>query len=55
MQMVLVDSSQSVGIEWNTFIPSYDPRVISNNIKHLILHQKPTSMLPWYNNFKAKI
>ncbi|CAE6176893.1 unnamed protein product [Arabidopsis arenosa] len=55
MPMVLVNGSQSVGMGWNSFIPSYDPRVISANIKRLLHHETSTPMLPWYRNFKGDI
>lgn len=55
--VVLINGSEGIGTGFSSFVPSYSPWVIINNIRHKLdstrWEQKP--MTPWYRGFKGEI
>ena len=49
--MLLVNGSEGIGTGWSTFIPSYSPLDIINNVLRKIDDQSLIEMHPWYRNF----
>ena len=58
--MLLVNGSEGIGTGWSTYIPSYNPLDIIDNLK-LLLNSKNVDeeelieMKPWYRGFTGKI
>ena len=59
--MLLVNGSEGIGTGWSTFIPSFNPSDIINNLRILINNNKKNTnnvleeLKPYYNNFTGKI
>jgi DNA topoisomerase-2 len=59
---VLVNGCEGIGTGYSTFIPSFNPKVISDNLKALLHadhHEKNkpeiTRLVPWYKDFKGTV
>jgi len=55
LPMILVNGASGIGTGWSTFIPSYNPRDIIENIKRYIDGVPMNDMIPWYRGFKGRI
>ncbi len=53
--MVLINGAQGIGTGFSTFIPSYNPDDIKQNISRLLKGQELKEMIPWYQGFKGSI
>lgn len=53
--MILVNGSTGIGTGWSTFIPSYDPLDIIENIERTIEGLDLVEMNPYFHNFKGSI
>ena len=61
--MILVNGSEGIGTGWSSYIPSYNPLDIIDNIKHMIDNYKDGKLLkedlcelkPWYNGYTGSI
>ena len=52
---VLINGAEGIGTGWSTKLPNYNPREIIKNIKKMINNEEPTSMIPYYKNFRGSI
>jgi DNA topoisomerase II len=53
--MVLVNGSEGIGTGFSSYVPPYDPKVITKNIQ-LTLHGKPMiEMKPWFRGFTGTV
>ncbi|KPJ15409.1 DNA topoisomerase 2 [Papilio machaon] len=55
LPMVLVNGAEGIGTGWSTKIPNYNPRDIVANIRRMLDGEEPTTMHPWYKNFRGTI
>jgi DNA topoisomerase-2 len=55
LPLVLINSVSGIGTGYSTFIPSYNPKDIKNNILRILNGKEPKEMVPWYKNFKGVI
>lgn len=55
LPMVLINGAEGIGTGWSTKIPNYSPRDIVNNLKRIINKEEPTTMKPFYKNFRGAI
>jgi DNA topoisomerase-2 len=53
--MVLVNSVEGIGTGFSTYIPSFNPKDIIKNIRHLLNEEEPEEIAPWYNGFGGTI
>ena len=58
--MLLVNGSEGIGTGWSTYIPSYNPLDIIDNLKILLKsknvdEEELIEMKPWYRGFTGKI
>jgi DNA topoisomerase-2 len=53
--MILVNGSAGIGTGFSTFIPSFNPLDVINNIKLMIGGKAPREILPWYRGFKGAV
>jgi DNA topoisomerase-2 len=49
--MSLVNGAEGIGTGWSTFIPSYNPRDIVENLKRMMRGESYETMYPWYKGF----
>jgi len=49
--MILVNGGERVSVGWSTKIPSYNPRDIVRNLKHLMRSEQLEEMKPWFRQF----
>ena len=49
--MILVNGGEGVSVGWSTKIPSYNPRDIVRNLKHLMRSEQLEEMKPWFRQF----
>jgi len=49
--MCLVNGAEGIGTGWSTFIPSYNPRDIIENLKRRMKGEQFERMHPWYKGF----
>jgi DNA topoisomerase-2 len=53
--LVLVNGSEGIGTGWSSYIPNYNPREISANVRRLLNGEEMVPMDPWYRGFKGTI
>uniref|UniRef100_A0A3B0MNB7 DNA topoisomerase 2 n=1 Tax=Theileria annulata TaxID=5874 RepID=A0A3B0MNB7_THEAN len=53
--MVLVNGAEGIGTGFSTFIPSYNPIDIIDNIVNFLDNKDMNDMIPWYRNFKGTV
>lgn len=53
--MCLVNGAEGIGTGWSTFIPSYNPRHIVENLKRIMRGDSYEAMHPWYKGFVGEI
>lgn len=53
--IVLINGAEGIGTGWSTYIPNYNPREVSANIRRLLDGQELAVMQPWYKGFKGTI
>jgi DNA topoisomerase-2 len=51
--MVLVNGVDGIGSGWSTFVPSFNPKDITQNIRRMLNGDVPTTMIPWFRGFKV--
>jgi len=52
---VLINGAQGIGTGWSTYIPTYNPQDIVDNLRRLLKKEEVVPMHPWYRDFKGKI
>ena len=55
LPMILINGAQGIGTGFSTFVPSYNPDDIRENILKLMAGKTISEMAPWYNGFKGTI
>jgi len=55
LPMLLVNGASGIGTGWSTYIPSYNPKDIIENIMRCIRDEPMIEMTPWYKDFKGRI
>lgn len=53
--LLLVNGTDGIGTGWSTMVPSYNPRDIVKNLKHLLAGEEMEAMIPWYRGFNGTI
>ena len=53
--MILVNGGEGIGTGFSTYIPSYDPLKIIDNIINLMKNKELENMKPYYRNFRGTI
>ncbi|CAJ2639117.1 unnamed protein product [Trifolium pratense] len=53
--LVLVNGSEGIGTGWSSYIPNYNPREISANVRRLLNGEEMVPMDPWYRGFRGTI
>lgn len=53
--LVLVNGAEGIGTGFSTFIPSFNPKDIINNLLLMLDGELPKNMVPWYWGFKGTI
>ena len=53
--MVLINGAEGIGTGWSTYIPNYNPREVSANLRRLLRGEELEVMQPWYRGFKGTI
>tara|TARA_B110000208_G_C11789740_1_gene437003 strand:- start:65 stop:3499 length:3435 start_codon:yes stop_codon:yes gene_type:complete len=52
---ILVNGSEGIGTGFSTFIPSYNPEEIADNLFNLMDGKEMNKMKPWFRNFSGKV
>jgi DNA topoisomerase II len=52
---ILVNGALGIGTGWSTFVPSFNPRDIVDNIKRKLADQPLKPMHPWWRGFKGSV
>jgi DNA topoisomerase-2 len=52
---VLVNGCEGIGTGYSTFIPPFNPIVITQNLLNIIDNKDVTEMIPYYKNFSGKM
>jgi DNA topoisomerase-2 len=55
LPIVLINGCQGIGTGYSTFIPTFNPKDIINNIKLVVSGKEPVEMVPWYSGFTGSI
>ncbi|CAA20107.1 DNA topoisomerase II [Schizosaccharomyces pombe] len=55
LPMVLVNGAEGIGTGWSTFIPNYNPKDITANLRHMLNGEPLEIMTPWYRGFRGSI
>lgn len=53
--MALVNGVEGIAVGWSSFIPSYDPIAVVENVRRLITGKKYIKMTPWYRGYNGLI
>ena len=53
--LVLINGAEGIGTGWSTFIPNYNPRDITANVRRLLAGEEMQVMQPWYNGFTGEV
>ncbi len=53
--MVLVNGAEGIGTGYSTFIPSYNPNDIINNLLLMIDNKEPNRLFPYYRGFTGTV
>lgn len=55
LPMVLINGSEGIGTGFSTYIPSFSPQDIIDNLKRFAKGKSLQKMKPWFKNFTGKI
>jgi DNA topoisomerase-2 len=55
LPLVLLNGCAGIGMGWSTFIPSYNPMDLIENVKRLLDDKPLEKMTPWYFGFRGSI
>ena len=52
---ILVNGSEGIGTGFSSYVPPYNPKDITENLKRMLNGESPTPMKPWFRGFKGQI
>jgi DNA topoisomerase-2 len=53
--MVLVNGAEGIGTGFSSYVPPYDPKVVTKNIQHVLRGEAMEPMKPHFKGFKGKV
>lgn len=53
--MLLVNGAEGIGTGWSTNIPSFNPKDLVENIRHLMNGEELKELVPWYRGWQGEI
>jgi DNA topoisomerase-2 len=53
--MVLINGAEGIGTGFSSYVPPYDPKVVTKNIQHVLRGEAMEPMKPHFKGFKGKV
>ena len=53
--MVLINGAEGIGTGFSSYVPPYDPKVVTKNIQHALRGEAMEPMKPHFKGFKGKV
>ncbi|CAI7859235.1 unnamed protein product [Closterium sp. NIES-53] len=55
LPLVLVNGSEGIGTGWSSYVPTFNPRDIVDNLKRLMKGEEMEPLHPWFRGFKGSV
>ncbi|CAI5993909.1 unnamed protein product [Closterium sp. NIES-64] len=55
LPLVLVNGSEGIGTGWSSYVPTFNPRDIVDNLKLLMRGEEMEPLHPWFRGFKGTV
>ncbi|CAI5535699.1 unnamed protein product [Closterium sp. Naga37s-1] len=55
LPLVLVNGSEGIGTGWSSYVPTFNPRDIVDNLKRLMKGEEMEPLHPWFRGFKGTV
>ncbi|CAI5511108.1 unnamed protein product [Closterium sp. Naga37s-1] len=55
LPLVLVNGSEGIGTGWSSYVPTFNPRDIVDNLKRLMRGEEMEPLHPWFRGFKGTV
>lgn len=55
LPLILINGACGIGTGFSTYIPSFNPKDVAENILKMLDGKEPVQIHPWYRGFKGKI
>jgi DNA topoisomerase-2 len=53
--LILINGTKGIGTGFSTYIPTFNPKEVINNVRNLINGNDVTDIVPWFRNFKGDV
>lgn len=53
--LILINGTKGIGTGFSTYIPTFNPKEVINNVRNLINEKEINDIIPWFRNFKGEI